>query len=103
MHATPPVRPSGSCGYITERTHAHAQESNSSYQREQQLNREREAQFLDDLKRVILLDGGYVQRLGPEVPDERRRACACPSRVRGGDASALFLVHAATAVSVLRA
>ena len=95
MHATPPVRPSGSCGYITERTHAHAQESNSSYQREQQLNREREAQFLDDLKRAILLDGGYVQRLGPQVSDERRCACACPSRVRGG-CGALFLANTAT-------
>jgi hypothetical protein len=83
-------------------THAHEQESKSSYQREQQLNREREAQFLDNLKRAILLDGGYVQRLGPQVSDERRCACSCPSRVRGG-CRALFLVHTATAVSVLRA
>lgn len=84
MQAAPPVRPPilrVECVATCSAVNAHVQESKSSYQREQQLQREREAQFLDDLKRAILLDGGYVQRLGPEVSDEGRCACAYLSSV----------------------
>jgi hypothetical protein len=44
-----------------------AQESKESYHREQQMKEARDAQFIDDFKRAILLDGGYITGLGPEV------------------------------------
>ena len=61
------------CSTVVTHTHIHVcineslQESKDSYQREKQMQRAREAQFIDECKRAILLDGGYVKSLGPEV------------------------------------
>ena len=43
------------------------QESKEAFEREKQMHLEHEAKFIDDLKRAILLDGGYVDRLDQEV------------------------------------
>lgn len=51
------------------------QESKNSYQRETELRRAHEAQFLDDFKRAILLKGGHVASLGPEPVDEQLEIC----------------------------
>ena len=44
-----------------------SQESKEAFEREKQMHLEHEAKFIDDLKRAILLDGGYVDRLDQEV------------------------------------
>ncbi len=44
-----------------------SQESKEAFEREKQMHLEHEAKFMDDLKRAILLDGGYVKSLDQEV------------------------------------
>ena len=44
-----------------------SQESKEAFEREKQMHLEHEAKFIDDLKRAILLDGGYVKSLDQEV------------------------------------
>ena len=62
---------SASCLPFETKTCACSQESKETYQREKEIKRARDAQFLDDFKRAILLDGGYVAALGPEPVHEQ--------------------------------
>ena len=90
-----PARPTHACAGVHTHTlpSSLSQESKDLYQREKQLQREREAQFLNDFKRAILLDGGYVQRLGPEVSSRVGLRACLPSAGGCREAVVLPLAH----------